>query len=81
MTPEQRIDRAGILYRARRGLPPTAHEVVAMLDRIEQLEAALLPFTLVVLGEHRQDHDNVWHSLKVYNFRDARKVYRGESII
>lgn len=81
MTPEQRVDRAAILYRARMGYPPTADQTVAMLDRIEQLEAALLPFSLVVLGEHRSDHENVWHSLKVYHFRDARKVLKGESIV
>lgn len=72
---------AEIRYRAADGYRPTVADTQSLLDYIEQLEAALLPFTLVVIGEHREDHDNVWHSLKVYHFRDARKVMKGGAIV
>lgn len=41
------------------------------------LRLALEPFATVVIGEHRADEENVWHSLKVWHFRRARRAYRG----
>lgn len=52
-------------------------EIGDLFIRIDTLETALQPFAWCVIGEHRDDNDNVWHSLKVYHFRDARKAMRG----
>lgn len=44
--------------------------------RIFQLEHVLDPFAQVLIGEHREDDENVWHSLKAHHFRDARRALR-----
>lgn len=53
-------------------------EIGDLFIHIDELETALQPFAWVVIGEHRPDEENVWHSLKVYHFRDARRAMRGE---
>jgi hypothetical protein len=49
-----------------------------LIDRIVELQDALEPFTRVVIGEHRDDDENVYHSLKAHHFRDARRAFKGE---
>lgn len=77
---DQGMTPAEVAKMVRQGYQPTVRGTVLLMHRINQLEAALQPFAQVVIGEHRDDHDHVWHSLKVYHFRDARKVLKGEEI-
>lgn len=57
---------------------PAASTIGKLRARVRELEAALQPFAMVVIGEHRSDEENVWHSLKVHHFRDARKAFKGD---
>jgi hypothetical protein len=77
MTPERL---ASMREFVARGESLNITQLGALFDHIDALETALQPFAWVLIGEHRPDHENVWHSLKVYHFRDARKVLKGEEV-
>lgn len=74
MTPERLTSMRDHLAR---GGSLSLAEIGDLFIHIDVLETALQPFAWVVIGEHRDDNDNVWHGLKVYHFRDARKAMKG----
>lgn len=74
MTPERLVDMRN--HFANGGKLSLA-EIGDLFLHVDALETALQPFAWCVIGEHRDDNDNVWHSLKVWHFREARKAMKG----